>query len=136
MPSNLIYGDTVQVMAFNPDEPITTKMNELARKRDRSLTPPDMKHYEADKEIRTKGVGFYSFSKDESLRGEEMQALERERLETERVRAEKEEKIAKRKREIEERRKAIGEKRAKRQADSFLDGLSTDLGGGDAKIID
>jgi hypothetical protein len=133
MPSKLIYGDTVQVMAFNPDEPIAAKMNELANKRDRSLTPPDMKHYEADKEIRTKGVGFYSFSKDESLRGQEMEALEHERLETEKVRREREEKKEKRKKEIEERRKAIGEKRAKKQADSFLDGLSTHLGGGDDK---
>lgn len=130
MPSNLIYGDTVQVMAFNPDEPIAAKMDELARKRDRSLTPPDMKHYEADKEIRSKGVGFYSFSKDESLRGQEMESLERERLETERARKDREEKKEKRKKEIEERRRAIGEKRAKKQADSFLDGLSTDLGGG------
>lgn len=130
MPSNLIYGDTVQVMAFNPDVPIAAKMDELARKRDRSLTPPDMKHYEADKEIRSKGVGFYSFSKDEALRGQEMEALERERLETERARKDREEKKEKRKKEIEERRKAIGEKRAKKQADSFLDGLSTDLGEG------
>jgi hypothetical protein len=129
MPSNLIYGDTVQVLAFNPDEPVAARMEELAKKRDRSLTPPDMKHYEADKEIRTKGVGFYSFSKDGATRAEEMEALERERLETERVRKERDEKKESRKREIEERRKAISLKRAKKQADSFLDGLGTDLGG-------
>ncbi|KAG0649564.1 Coiled-coil domain-containing [Hyphodiscus hymeniophilus] len=128
MPSNIIYGDTVQVAAFNPDEPVMEKMEEIARKRDRSLTPPEQKHYEADKEFRIKGVGFYSFSKDEKIRGQEMEALERERLETERMRMEREGKKEARKREIEERRKQIGEKRAKKQANSFLTGLEADLG--------
>ncbi|KAF4629059.1 hypothetical protein G7Y89_g9091 [Cudoniella acicularis] len=128
MPSIVIYGDTIQTLAFNPDEPILEKMEEIARKRDRSMTPPEMKHYEADKEFRIKGVGFYSFSKDEKVRKDEMEALEKERLETERVRKEREEKKQQRKKEIEERRKAIGEKRAKKQADNFLEGLSGDLG--------
>jgi hypothetical protein len=129
MPSNVIYGDVVQTAAFNPDELTTEKMEELARKRDRSLTPPEMKHYEADKEIRNKGTGFYSFSKDEGTRQKEMEALEKERLETERVRKEREERKEKRRKEIEERRKAIGEKRAKKQAESFLDSLEADIGG-------
>ncbi len=128
MPGKIIYGDTVQTMAFNPDEERAEKMEEIARKRDRSLTPPDMKHYEADKEIRSKGVGFYSFSKDEGMRMKEMKNLEKERLETERVRKEREEKKEARKKETEERRRAIGEKRAKKQADSFLDGLMADMG--------
>jgi hypothetical protein len=128
MPSQLIYGDTVQSLAFNPDEPIATAMDSLASKRDKSATPPPEQHYEADKEIRSKGVGFYSFSKDEALRKKEMEALERERLETERVRKEKEERKERRKKEIEERRKEIGKKRARKLADSFLDGLEADLG--------
>ena len=128
MPSNIIYGDTVQVAAFNPDDPVMEKMEEIARKRDRSMTPPERKHYEADKEFRIKGVGFYSFSKDEKVRAEEMEALERERVDTERTRRERENKKEARKREIEERRRQIGEKRAKKQADSFLEGLGADLG--------
>lgn len=128
MPKSLIYGDTVQSMAFNPDEGVALKMEEIAKKRDRSMTPPEMKHYEADKEFRIKGVGFYSFSKEEGLRGKEMEALEKERLETERIRKERNEKKEKRRLEIEERRKAIGEKRAKKQADTFLDGLLADFG--------
>jgi hypothetical protein len=127
MPSQLIYGDTVQSLAFNPDEPIAQKMVELAAKRDRSPTPPEAKHYEADKEIRSKGVGFYSFSKDEAVRKQEMEALEKERAETERIRVEREERKAKRRQEVEARRKEIGEKRAKKMADSFLDGLTADL---------
>ncbi|KAI9738973.1 MAG: hypothetical protein M1818_005287 [Claussenomyces sp. TS43310] len=128
MPSQVIYGDTVQSAAFNPDEPITQKMEELAAKRDRSMTPPDMKHYEADKEIRSKGVGFFQFSKDEGMRKAEMEALERERKETERIRREKEERKEARRREVEMRRREIGEKRAKKQAESFLEGLTADLG--------
>lgn len=128
IPSKLIYGDTVQTLAFNPEEAHMEKMEELAKKRDRSLTPPEMKHYEADKEFRIKGVGFYGFSKDEGLRAKEMEALERERGETERVRREKEEKKEERRRQIEERRRIIGEKRAKKQADSFLDDLGGLLG--------
>jgi hypothetical protein len=127
MPSQLIYGDTVQSLAFNPDEPIVQQMEELAAKRDRSATPPEAKHYEADKEVRSKGVGFYAFSKDETVRKQEMEALERERAETERMRVEREERKAKRRQEVETRRKEIGEKRAKKQADSFLDGLTADL---------
>ncbi|KAB8289521.1 hypothetical protein EYC80_010680 [Monilinia laxa] len=130
MPSQLIYGDTIQSGAFTStlDAETEGKMEELARKRDRSATPPEMKHYEADKEIRSKGQGFYSFSKDEEARKEEMANLERMRRETERGRREREEAKEKRKREIEERRRVLGEKRAKKQADAFLEGL------GDAPI--
>ncbi|EON99776.1 hypothetical protein UCRPA7_4690 [Phaeoacremonium minimum UCRPA7] len=133
-PDGLIYGDAVQAAAFvAADE---DRMEELARRRDRSATPPEAKHYEADREIRTKGVGFYQFSKDEATREEEMRSLEAERQNTERERREREEKKEARKREIEARRaeiearrKEIGEKRAKKMADSFLDGLAVDLSG-------
>jgi hypothetical protein len=108
-------------------------MEELARKRDRSLTPPEMRHYDASAEIRSKGVGFYSFSRDEGMREREMKALERERVETEMVRKEREEKKRKRMLEIEERRKAIGEKRARKQADTFLNGLGLDLGASEGR---
>ncbi|KAL7816245.1 hypothetical protein V8C26DRAFT_401001 [Trichoderma gracile] len=120
-PSKLIYGDAIQAMAFVPDDP--DKMEELARKRDRSATPPEMKHYDADHEIRTKGVGFYKFSKDEETRTQEMKSLEEERLRTEELRKQREEQRAARRREIEQRRKDMGERRAKRQADDFLEGL-------------
>ncbi|EHK96853.1 hypothetical protein M7I_7394 [Glarea lozoyensis 74030] len=127
-PEKVIYGDTVQTLAFNPDEEIHEKMEALAGKRDRSMTPPEQRHYEADKEFRIRGVGFYNFSKDEEGRKREMEALEAERKETERLRKERDEKKDKRKKELEERRKAISEKRAKKQAESFLDNLGADLG--------
>ncbi|KAI7904720.1 uncharacterized protein BX663DRAFT_503282 [Cokeromyces recurvatus] len=46
----------------------------------------DMNHYEADREIRTKGVGFYQFSKDEEERQEQMEKLKKLREETENAR--------------------------------------------------
>ncbi|KAJ4155342.1 hypothetical protein LMH87_000595 [Akanthomyces muscarius] len=120
-PTNLIHGDAIQAMAFNPDD--ADGMAALARKRDRSATPPPQKHYDADKEVRSKGVGFYKFSKDEAVREAEMRALEGERRQTEGKREEREKQREARRREIEERRKAMGDRRAKKQADSFLSGL-------------
>ncbi|KFH44147.1 hypothetical protein ACRE_050920 [Hapsidospora chrysogenum ATCC 11550] len=121
-PSNLIHGDAIQAMAFNPDD--AEGMEALARKRDRSATPPELKHYDADWEVRTKGTGFYKFSKDEETRTQEMQALEEERRRTEQLRKEREEQKEARRREIEHRRKEMATRRAKKQADSFLDGLA------------
>ncbi|KAI9889843.1 MAG: hypothetical protein M1814_004945 [Vezdaea aestivalis] len=122
-PSNLIYGATVQADAFNPDEPVAAQMANLAAKRDRSLTPPPEEHYDATKEVRTKGVGFYQFSKGEDDRRREMGQLERERVETERERGEREAKKVKRKEEKEERKRKIAEMKAGREADAFLEGL-------------
>lgn len=128
-PTELIYGDTVQTSAFNPDDITTEKMEEIAAKRDRSMTPPDAKHYEADKEIRSKGVGFFAFSKDEGIREKEMEALERERRETERIRGQREERKEERKREVEKRRKEIAERRAGKKAEAFLERLESDIVG-------
>lgn len=135
MPTQLIYGDTIQAAAFTSalDAEREEKMEELARKRDRSATPPEEKHYEANSEVRTRGQGFYSFSKEEGARKEEMSSLEGMRKETERRRGGKEEAREKRKKEVEERRRVVAEKRAKRQADRFPEGLESEVrvGNGD-----
>ena len=125
-PDNVIYGDAVQHQAFNPDRVIAEKMQEIAKKRDKSATPPPETHYDANGEIRNRGTGFYVFSKDEELRKNEMEELEKERAETEKVRKDKEEAKEKRKKEIEERRKMIAQKRSQKEADRFLDGLELD----------
>ncbi|KAK3292778.1 uncharacterized protein B0H64DRAFT_435457 [Chaetomium fimeti] len=129
-PAALIYGDAVQAEAFAAHDG-GEAMEALARKRDRSATPPEATHYQADWEIRTKGVGFYKFSKEEGRREAEMRALEEERAKTEGLRREREEKARRRKQEIEERRKEILERRTKKMADSFLEGLEKDLVGHD-----
>lgn len=128
-PENLIVGDTVQYGAFNPDAVRERQMEELAAKRDRSVTPPEEVRYDASKEVRSKGVGFYNFSLDREGRERELGELGRERAETERVRGKREEVGERRKRVREERMREIEEVRRRREADRFLDGL--DVGAGD-----
>jgi hypothetical protein len=125
-PQKVIYGDTIQTMAFNPDDP--EKMESLARKRDRSVTPPPKARYDADSEFRDKGVGFYKFSKDEEQRSREMEQLQAKREETERHRKARDEAKEARRQQIEGRKRELNARRAKKMADSFLDNLATDLG--------
>lgn len=122
-PSNLIYGETVQTHAFNPDAAIASQMAYLASKRDRSATPPENLHYDAEAEVRTRGTGFYKFSKDAKEREQEMHDLLNVRRETEKEREERARRKAARDRVKNERRAKIRELRGKRQADKFLDGL-------------
>jgi hypothetical protein len=92
-------------------------------------------HYDAAKEVRAKGAGFYQFSGDEETRRQQMAELKSARTETEMTREEtgavdlkpgevegmqgdvggtaKSRAMEKRKREIEERRKMIDAKRRK-----------------------
>ena len=137
-PENVMFGDTVQSAAFNPDEPIAVQMQRLAEKRDRSLTPPPEEHYDASKEVRSKGVGFYQFSRDNEERGRQMEDLGKEREETERLKREREERREKKERDLEERRRMIREKRGKKMADKFLDELDVGVvldqnGGGEGE---
>ncbi|KAI1662148.1 hypothetical protein F4813DRAFT_343619 [Daldinia decipiens] len=127
-PERLIFGDVIQSGAFNPEDDTRDKMQHLAAKRDKSPTPPPDTHFDGRAEIRTKGVGFYQFSRDAEARGAEMDALERERENTARVRHEREEHKDRRRREIEERRRKIGARRAEKMAESFLDGLAGEMG--------
>ncbi|KAL9096763.1 MAG: hypothetical protein Q9165_001251 [Trypethelium subeluteriae] len=128
-PTNIIYGDAIQSAAFDPDAPVAEQMAELAAKRDKEATPPPDEHFDARKEVRMKGTGFFQFSQDEEERKAQMEGLEEERRETERRRREREERKEERKREIEERRKNIGQKRVRKQADAFLEGLGEEMFG-------
>lgn len=122
-PSNLIYGETVQTHAFNPDAAIASQMAFLASKRDRSATPPESLHYDAEAEVRTRGTAFYKFSKDAKEREQEMHDLLNVRRETEKEREERGQRKAERARVKDERRAKIRALRGKRQADQFLEGL-------------
>ncbi|KAI0120518.1 hypothetical protein F4776DRAFT_632958 [Hypoxylon sp. NC0597] len=132
-PERLIFGDVIQAAAFNPEDDTLHRMEDLAARRDKEPTPPPDTHFDGGAEIRTKGVGFYQFSREEERRKDEMEALARERENTERVRKEREEAREKRRREIEERRKKIGAKRAERLAENFLDELAGEIGTGGEK---
>jgi hypothetical protein len=127
-PENIIYGDTVQTNAFNPDETIAQQMADLAAKRDKELTPPPEVHFDGRAEARTRGTGFMYFDQDEVERQRQMANLEKERAETERVRKERKEAIDKRKEMIKEKKRAMAEKRSKGKAERFLDELGVELG--------
>lgn len=128
MPEQMIYGDTVQSNAFNPDETIAQQMADLAAKRDKELTPPPELHFDGRAEARTRGTGFMYFDTDEVERQKQMANLEKERAETERVRRERKEAIDKRKEMIKEKKRAMAEKRSKGKAERFLDDLGAELG--------
>ncbi|PWY92385.1 hypothetical protein BO70DRAFT_425086 [Aspergillus heteromorphus CBS 117.55] len=122
-PDNLIYGATVQAEAFNPDAEVASQMSYLAARRDRSPTPPEETHYDADAEVRNRGTGFYAFSKDENVRKQQMEELLHVREETQRERDARRERRAERQRLRDERRMKVDELRAKRRAEMFLAGL-------------
>ena len=113
MPTNVIYGDAIQHEAFNPDRDIAQQMADLAKKRDKSATPPPATHFDAFAEVRTKGTGFYAFSHDAEGRQNEMEQLERTRQETERIRAET----------TKRHESKVTSRSTKSEADEFLDSL-------------
>lgn len=98
---------------------------------------PLNQHYDASREVRAKGAGFYQFSADEETRKKQMEELQQARKETENIRQEsgavdlkagevegmqeapnalRSRALEKRKRELEERRKAVEAKRRKLQS--------------------
>lgn len=125
-PSRIIRGDIVQSAAFNPDAKRTELMENIARKRDRSMTPPEEAHYDASKEVRSKGVGFYAFSKDAEGRRREMNELKKERDETEREKKDREVRERKREEEVQNEIKAEAERKGQLLAEEFLDRLDGD----------
>ncbi|EEQ32732.1 hypothetical protein McanMca71_003399 [Microsporum canis] len=129
-PSNIIYGSTIQAAAFNPDESITAQMSKLAKKRDKSPTPPPETHYNAEGEVRTRGTGFYAFSNDEEIRKKEMEELMAARSETTLERDQAATKKEAREKAKQERRRKIEELRSKKRADQFLGSLETLLPSG------
>lgn len=106
-------------------------------KKEAELDAPLAAHYDASKEVRAKGAGFYQFSADEETRKKQMDDLQKARVDTEKAREEAgamdlrpgevegmregdastgtvaSRAMEKRKREIEERRKLIEAKRRK-----------------------
>ena len=88
-------------------------------------------HYDANWEIRTKGVGFYQFSKDGETRKKEMEALNAARLKTENQRSEREAKKDARRKEIEQRRQEIKKRKQGKEAEAWLNNLVMETGSKD-----
>lgn len=122
-PENLIYGPAIQTHAFNPSADVVSHMDYIASRRDRSPTPPEDTHYDAEGEVRTRGTGFYAFSKDENVRRKQMEELMGMREETQKEREARLQRRAQREKAKDERRRKIDELRTRRRADTFLAGL-------------
>lgn len=123
-PENLIYGEAVQTEAFIPDANIASHMANLAARRDRSATPPDQRHYDAEAEVRNRGTGFYAFSRDEMERTKQMEELKHAREETQRQRDRLSARAAEHQATLDDRRRQIQELRSKRLAARFLSGFT------------
>ena len=134
-PEGVIYGDTIQTEAFDLDGDRFVKMEDLAEKRDRPVTPPPDTHYDASQEIRTKGTGFYQFSQDKEKREQQMRELDELRAETEKARTadkrrKEEAEQLHQKEEEEKRAKLVREERSKAMADDFLNKLGEEMQAG------
>jgi len=115
-PRKIIIGDTIQAAAFDEDD--------FSRRHDELLSRKvEETHYDATAEIRTKGVGFYQFSRDAEARQKEMEALSAERDKTSKERQEREARKEARRREIETRREELKKKRQGKQAENWLMGF-------------
>ncbi len=127
---------------FPTYEPTEERRAEIQAQLDEEDNPLNL-HYDASREVRAKGAGFYQFSGDEETRQKQMEELKQARVETEKTRAEagavdlrpgeveglrggegteggagpsttKSRAAEKRKREIEERRRLLEAKRRKK----------------------
>jgi Domain of unknown function (DUF4078) len=117
--TNIIYGDYMPTFMPDPD-----KVWEINNREDKV----EDVHYNPNSEIRSRGVGHYTFSEDNGKRAEQMADLNKARDETE-VQREAAKKAAElRRAKIEERRKEIAGKKRKREADKFLSGLGLEMG--------
>lgn len=102
------YGDQTSFPVYAPDPSLLAARAAAFA----ASQTPLVEHYDASKERRTKGAGFYAFSGDEEARREELEALRREREETERKRGGEKGKVeGEREREKEERKRLVLEKR-------------------------
>jgi hypothetical protein len=102
-PTNLIYGDAIQHDAFKPDEVLLQK---IMYKEDQDV------HYDADWEIRDRGVGFYQFSSDKRIRQQQMESIKNIRDEAVNYKEQLIKVQEMRTKSLENRRQAIQEQRS------------------------
>ncbi|KAG0133470.1 hypothetical protein HOY82DRAFT_264465 [Tuber indicum] len=127
-PESISYGPRIQTGAFqtaNFSSVPTADM--LAAAMSIEKEGVDEVHYDAGGEVRTKGVGFYRFSKDEDDRKREFQELEEERRRTERERGKMAEKKGKRRLDLERRKEEVRNKRRGKVGGTWLEGFIGEL---------
>ena len=126
----VIHNPVNHLPIYTPSE---ERIAEISKEYAEDTNPLNV-HYDASKEVRAKGAGFYQFSADEETRKKQMEELKNVREETEKTRKDlgavdilpgelegmregptKSRAMEKRKREIEERRRLLEEKKKKRK---------------------
>jgi hypothetical protein len=129
--ANVIYGDYMPT--FTPDQDKVWEINNREDKGQLSQTTRLMAvddiHYNPNAEVRSRGVGHYTFSADNTTRAEQMTALNTARDETDQQRDATKKASELRRTKIEERRREIATKKRKREAEKFLDGLGMEING-------
>lgn len=131
VPEGLIIGNTIQTGAFVTANfsavPTSSMLSEAL--------PPEEEyqetHYDASKEVRTKGVGFYQFSTNSKERAVEMEELMNERERTAGDRKKAEEKKKRRREEIEARREEVKRRRRVKVGENWLEGFMGEIEVGD-----
>lgn len=129
-PEGLIVGNTIQTTAFTTATFSAVPSSSMLT----SALPAESgdleTHYDASKEVRTKGVGFYQFSTNNKERAAEMEELlgERKRTADERERAE--ERKRRRREELEARKEKVKRMRRGKVGGNWLDGFMEEITGG------
>ena len=132
----VIHNPVNHLPIYTPSE---ERIAEISKEYAEDTNPLNV-HYDASKEVRAKGAGFYQFSADEETRKKQMEELKNVREETEKTRKDlgavdilpgelegmregptKSGAMEKRKREIEERRRLLEEKKKKRKISPSAD---------------
>ncbi|RPB11640.1 hypothetical protein P167DRAFT_536554 [Morchella conica CCBAS932] len=126
-PEGLIVGNTIQTAAFTTATFSAVPSSAMLAGAMPKEEEEKKLHYDASKEVRTKGVGFYQFSKDEGERMAEMEELERERVKTAEERRKVEERRKKRKEAVEKKREEVKRRRREKVGDRWLEGFMGEL---------
>ncbi|KAH0604285.1 uncharacterized protein H6S33_006662 [Morchella sextelata] len=127
VPEGLIVGNTIQTAAFTTATFSAVPSSAMLAGAMPKEEEETKLHYDATKEVRTKGVGFYQFSRDEKGRMAEMEELERLRLRTTEERKKVEEKKKKRKEAVEKKREEVQRRRREKVGDKWLEGFMGEL---------
>ena len=133
----VIHNPVNYLPIYTPSE---ERIAEISKEYAEDTNPLNV-HYDASKEVRAKGAGFYQFSADEETRKKQMEELKNVREETEKTRKDlgavdilpgelegmregptKSRAMEKRKREIEERRRLLEEKKKRKISPSAESG--------------
>lgn len=129
-PEGLIFGNTIQTSAFTTATfsavPTSSMLSSALPPEDEDLDT----HFDASKEVRTKGVGFFQFSKDNKERKVEMEELLNERKKTAEERRKVEEKKKRRREELEKRREEVKRRRRGKVGGDWLEGFMGEIMGG------